>query len=218
MSIGNHTLAVQYYDKCIGILRRLDGIGETLGAGYNNLGNSYQRMGDYENATESQQKAVNIYRMLNDRSDAMVICLMNYATSYVGNTTRYFSLLNKAYNIRAEIGLKHYTTGQIQFHRGRMQLSLEQFHRAADSFENAVDIFEQEEGLHQRRISEALLLWGVALKKLGRLEEAELQLTRSLKISERLAAKDNDIPCKKVDNLKDALRELGEVKSKMGRR
>ena len=217
MSTGNNTLAVQYYKQCIGILRRLYGIGETLGTAYHNLGVTHECMGDYGNATESLRKAVNIYRILNDRSDTMVISLMNYATSYVGNPTRYLTLLNEAYNIRAEIGLKHFSTGQIQFHRGRMQLSLEQFHRAADSFENAVDIFVKEEGLRPQHMAEALLMWGVALKKLGRLEEAERRLTKSLKISERVS-KDNGIPCEKENNLKDALRELGEVKSMMGRR
>ena len=220
MSTGKPKLAVEYYEQLIDILRRLDGISEMLGAGYNNLGMSYQHMDDYENATDSMRKAKNIMRILSGRSDGMVASLVNYARVTFrndGNATHVLSILDDAYNVRAQIGLKHYSTALIQYERGRMQLSLEQFHRASESFEGAVDILQQEEGLRPRHIAEALLMWGVTLKKMGRLEEAELQLTRSLKISERLA-KDNDIPCEKEDNLKDALRELGEVKGMMGMR
>ena len=213
-------MAVDFYEQSIDKLRRLDGISEILGVGYNNLGQLYRRMDEYENATECLRKSVNINRMLSGCSNGMVVSLVNYSRlsfSNDGNATRVLSILDEAYDVRAQIGLKHYYTALIQYHRGRMQLSLEQFHRAADSFEYAVDIFEQEEGLHPLLMASALLKWGIALKKLGRLEEAELQLTRSLKISEKVA-KDNDTPCEKVDNLKDALRELGEVKSMMGRR
>ena len=133
MSTGNLTLAVECYEESIEIIRGLQGIGRLLGAIYSNLGASYRHMDDYENATVCLRNAVNMNRMLSDRSDVMVVSLLNYATSYVGNATRSLSLLNEAYNIRAEIGLKHYSTGMIQYHRGRMQLSLEQFHRAADS-------------------------------------------------------------------------------------
>ena len=223
LQTGNLTLAVDFYEQSIDKLRRLDGISEILGVGYNNLGISYRSMDAYENATKCLGKAVNINRMLGGRSDGMVLSLLNFARlsySNDGNATRVLSILDEAYNVRAQIGLKHYYTALIQYHRGRMQLSLEQFHRAAESFANAVDIFEQEEGLHPRHMASALLMWGVALKNLGRLEEAERQLTRSLKISEKVA-KDNgtpNMPSEIENNIKDALRELGEVKNMMGRR
>ena len=66
-------------------------------------------------------------------------------------------------------------------------------------------------------MAKALLMWGVALKNLGSLEEAEQRLTRSIKISEKVA-KGNGISSEKVDDVKDASRELGEVKHMMGRR
>ena len=211
-------MAVEYYEKSIGILRRLDGISVLLGVGYNNSGNSYRHMGDYENATECLRKAVNMMRMLSGRNPAMVGSLVNYAlVSNHGNPTRALSLLDEAYDIRAQIGLNHHYTALIQRDRGRVQLSLEQFHRAAESFEEAVDIMQQEEGLYPVAMASALRLWGIALKKLGRLEEAEQQLTKSLKISQKVA-KDNNMPNVMDEMIKDALRELGEVKSMMGKR
>ena len=220
MSTGNLTLAVEYYEQSISMLRRLDGISRELAAGYNNLGFSYRNMDDYVNATENLRKAVNIMGTLSDRSDGMVVSLRNYAMlifSNDGNATRALSLLDEAYRIRAQIGLKHHYTAMIQCARGRVQLSLEQFHRAAESFEEGVDIMQQEEGVYPVPIASVLYLWGVALKNLGRLEEAERRLTKSLKISEKVA-KDNGIPSEKDNNVKDALRELGEVKHMMGRR
>ena len=190
----------------------------SLGSGYNNLCLVYEQKHDYNMAQEYARKGLGVKRMMvAHNSNTLVLSLINMARmtfKYNGSTRRSLSLLDEAYGIRAEMGVVHHLTADVHMHRGAMQLHLEQFERAANSFANAVRIFEQEKGLRQRQMAKAWHNWGVALKNLGRLEEAEHRLSKSIRVTEKVA-KDNDLRSEDEENLRDALRELRDVKSRI---
>ena len=222
LSTGNTKLAIECYEESLNMIRKLFGLHPTLATVYNNLGDAYRVTNDLDNAAQYLRRSLAIERMfIAHNTNTTAVSLVNNARVILqsgGNLTRALYLLDEAYDIRVHVGLKHFTTAMIHTHRGSVQLSLEQFGRAAESFDNAVTILQQlEKGTRPRQMAKALQLWGVALKNLGSLEQAEQRLTMSLKISKKVA-KDNDTPCEKEDGVKDALRELGEVKSMMGMR
>ena len=114
---------------------------------------------------------------------------------YDGNAGRGFTLLDEAYEIRRELGLNHSLsafTHMYHVYRGDMQLDLERYERAAESFVIAVQILEREKGLRLRESSESLRKWDVALKNLGKFEEAERCLNRSLKIIHKVDKENAD--------------------------
>ena len=112
--------------------------------------------------------------------------------------------------------MKHHLTAVIHMYRGDMLLHLEKFKKAEESFSNAVQIFRSEKGLRPRQMATALRNWGVALKNQARFVEAELRLSESLKIIEKLGEGDA-MSTEDETSLKDALRELHFVKQMASR-
>ena len=217
-STGNLTMAIKYYEECLSIRRTVFGLHPTLGTVYNNLSDAHRDMQDHEKARKNAQKSLTIKRMfISSNTNTMVISLLSTAYAIFksgGNATRALSLMDEAYHIREQMGLKHYLTTMIHIKRGHVLLSLEQFHRAAESFEKAVSMLQQDEGMRPRHMAKALRMWGVALKNLGRLEEADQRLNKSLKIIDKLT-KENGMLSIYKDDIRQTLFELRDVKRMM---
>ena len=206
-------MAISYHEKALRIRKQLYGLHPTLGQGYNNLCEIYDRAGNYKKAQEYCRKGLHLKSMVVKRnSDTVLKSLLNLSDmtyKYDGNASKALRLLDEAYSIREVLGLNHLSTSLIWMNRGNLYLDLEKYPDASDCFSKAVDGFSKTGG-HPREIAKALIKWGIAVKKTGNLLEAEERLHRSLKVMKKLA-EDTGVPEEEEENFKDALRELSEI-------
>ena len=210
----NCELAINYHEEALRIRERLYGLHPTLGQGYNNICEAYERAGNYKKAQECCRKGLHLKSMLVTRNSETVLkSLLNLSDmtyKYDGNASKALRLLDEAYDIRKVLGLNHPSTSLIWISRGNIYHNLENYHQASSCLSKAVDGLLKTGG-HPRMLSEALIKWGIALKKTGNLIEAEQRLRWSLKVTQKLA-EDGDIPEEEEDTFKDALWELSEIR------
>ena len=179
-----------------------DSLKKELGYLHNNWGFAYRVLGNYDEALEHYDKALaaggkqkNIARTLNNMGYIYYLRgdMVN-ARTYVGRALHIRRLLKIPY----ELGLGYNTMGIIMEHSGRMD-------NAADSYRKAQSAFEVANSDRGRAL--VLMRIGHIDRLTNRFEEAEQAIQKAISVFEQK---------KDVDNLIEALNELGSIYRQRG--
>ena len=213
-SLGKYQKSIDCHEEAIEIRKKQFGLHPSIGAAYNNLCLVYDRAGQRDKAVEYAKKGLHIKKLLvKQPSNTVLVSLLNVALfthTYIGDVDRSLMYLDEAFEIRKSLGLKHELTGVIEVYRGDMQIHSKRWSDAVESFSRAVYWYRETE-VGPQKVAEALHKCGVALKHLGRLQEAKAKLQESLGITKTFMVGGQAVG-ENNKNLEATIRELEDLK------
>jgi tetratricopeptide (TPR) repeat protein len=173
---------------------------------FNNLGNAYYYLGDYQRAIDCLQKSLKIATEIGDRH-YLSNSLNNLGNAYdsLGDYQRAINYLQKSLNIKREIGDRHGINACLN-NLGSAYNSLGDYQRAIDYHQQSLEI-KREIGDHND-ISNSLNNLGNVCFSLGDYQRAINYYQQSLEIKRDIGHRNGISDC--LNNLGSSYNSLGE--------
>ncbi len=162
---GNYDLGLDYLNKSLEILQKIETNSNRIGYIYNNIGEVYQKKGDIRQALDAYKKAFLIFKQTpDDDQQSIAWCYNNLGIIY-GEQKEYFKArdyLTKALSIKTKLlPAGHPCLSNTYNNLGNIHYHLQEYDQALEKYKFAFEIFKK--SLQRRHPSIARTLKNIGI-------------------------------------------------------